>query len=47
VRSKKGLPGKQNGPFPCTKGVKEGSWFTKGFDTKDWQEAKALLDKLV
>ena len=22
-------------------------WFTEGFDTKDLQEAKALLDKLV
>ena len=23
------------------------NWFTEGFDTKDLQEAKALLDKLA
>jgi adenylate cyclase len=22
-------------------------WFTEGFDTKDWQEAKALLEELA
>jgi predicted ATPase len=22
-------------------------WFTEGFDTKDWQEAKALLEELT
>jgi len=27
--------------------IKVYSWFTKGFDTKDWQDAKAVLDDLV
>jgi hypothetical protein len=22
------------------------NWFTEGFDTKDWQEAKALIEEL-
>jgi len=22
-------------------------WFTEGFDTKDWQDAKALLETLA
>lgn len=22
------------------------SWFTEGFDTKDWQEAKVLIEEL-